>query len=112
MTIQTTVTHTEKRDVEITVPSFWKEPTTAYKHYRALLDTDTYCEIYVFDDSTTVKNATPDAFMVNGEISEAHQKWDLCDEEDFLVELSKALKSMKMEPVLTTNSFSHERHIN
>jgi hypothetical protein len=80
--ITTTIARKEERDIVIPVPSFWKEPTTSYDCYRAVLDDKTYVE------------------GRHDRIIEANDSWLLCSERDFMQAYDDAFEAIRLKPTV------------
>lgn len=102
MTITTQVTHTETREVEIPVPSFWKERIEVFKCYRAVLDENTFFEILEFPDEIIIR--TSEIKENDSRVLEAHAKFDIISEEDFFAAYNRIYESLRLTPALKVDA--------
>lgn len=82
MKLTITKTHKEEREIEIPVPSFWREPVSAYTCVRGLVNDHTLYEVLELNDATFLESR--DAKNDNGKISDAYERWTPITEEEFM----------------------------
>jgi hypothetical protein len=92
MTIQ--ITKTETKDIEVPVPSFWKNDTA----YTAVVDNKTAINLYADNDYTAIQHGTIEE--LKSFIAIAHNSFDLCTETEFMEAYNKTLKSLSLQPEL------------
>lgn len=100
ITLETTITHTEKRTLNIPAPSFWKEPTTAYDCYRAVLDEKTYIQVMRLwnGDIVDIEHSTVERRSAN--VLQAQENWSIISEQEFMQMYDDAWECMRLRPVL------------
>lgn len=96
--LETTITHTEKRMLTITEPSFWKEPAPYSDVYRAVLDENTFIEVWRLygGDRVDIMNST--VKLAADKILEAQTKWTPVTEQEFMQNYDDAWESMRLTP--------------
>lgn len=102
MKLETTVT--EKYEIEIPTPSFYKDNSCSksINDMRGILDEKTYCQIWESEARTCVVNA--DVSMMKSEIVEAFKKWQPISEEEFIAAYDRALHFLSLTPELSKES--------
>jgi hypothetical protein len=98
--ITTTIARKEERDIVIPVPSFWKEPTTSYDCYRAVLDDKTYVEVTRLWDGEIVHILNSTVERRHDRIIEANDSWLLCSERDFMQAYDDAFEAIRLKPTV------------
>ncbi len=105
MTIELTQTVTEKKQVNIPVPCFWKDEVNetleelGYKpSYVAVLDDQTAVRIFRSQDFTSIIHGSIQ--NLNAELVKAQEKWMLCSEEEFFQVYNDTLESIRLKPEL------------
>lgn len=100
LTVETTVVRSEKKTLNLPVPSFWKEPTTAYESYRAVLDEKTYVNVLILwgGEIMDIEHSTVERRSEN--IAQAQDKWTVISEDEFMEAYNKTWDSFRFIPQL------------
>lgn len=108
MTIKAVVTKTEEKEITISTASFWKEPTSSYGAYRAVLDEKTFIEVLIFwgGEIVDITHSTPERRL--DKILEASEKWGQIDESEFMRVYDDVYESMRLKPALVTTGETYD----
>lgn len=96
--LEATITHTEKKTLIVSAPSFWKEPTKYYDVYRAVLDEKTFIETMRLYNGEVVSVKHASIEKAKESILEAQLKWDVVTEQEFMQNYDDAWESMRLQP--------------
>ncbi len=99
MKLKTTVQ--KENEVDIKVPSFWKEPNPhglSMNAMIAILNEKTICKISESEDLTQVANM--ELWLAKNDIINASLNWEEITEQEFLAMYERALTSMSLTPQL------------
>ena len=93
---------TRETDVEIPVPSFYKDGkcSESISDIIAILDQNTIIKVYESERRTCVQNM--DLYLGESDIVYASLNWTPITEADFMLAHNSALHSMSLTPELTT----------
>ena len=100
-----TTTKSVETQVEITVPSFWKNfASRSWGEYIAIIDENTAVHIYTLDEFSSVSIGTPKD--LENRLSDLNKKSSICDyhpvsEEQFMAAYDDAWHSLNLRPVLS-----------
>jgi hypothetical protein len=99
MKIETT--QTNKQEIEIPVPSFYKDAgcSETINHMRGIIDNKTVADVWESPQRTNVSNG--DTNLYSSEIVEAFLKWKPVTELEFMTAYNRALHSMSLTPELS-----------
>ena|SRR5688572_23797888 len=97
MQLKTTVSVQQEIEINLETPAFFKNPTTAYIEFMAVLDECTI-EILELSGNTSIKNSATETRV--REIKTAYDSWEHISEEEFFEALDKALKDFNFKPSL------------
>lgn len=100
ITLETTITHTEKRMLKLSTPAFWKEPSLSYDCYRAVLDEKTYVQVLVLFNGEVVSIKHSSVEKESSDILKAQEKWDTITEQEFIKVYDDTLESISLRPKL------------
>jgi len=101
LNLKTTVSVPTEVSIELETPAFFKNPTSAYQEYLAVIEECTI-EVLFLSGNVSIKNfATEDRIR---EIKNALDHWEHISEEEFFEALDKALKDFNFKPSLVTTS--------
>jgi len=98
MKITTSLTQT--REIEIPVPSFYKDTSTSILDVVGILDEKTV--VRVWDNKSErifIENGIPE--RMSNEISKAFNLWQMIPEEEFFTHYNNAMESLSLTPKLT-----------
>ena len=108
MTLTVSVQKTQEEELQIEVPSFWRNKATTENiwEYIAVLDENTACKLTMWDDYIVIKNCTT-KYM---DLADLGRKFHSCNyqpvtEEEFLSIYSEALDGLSLTPKLVENNF-------
>lgn len=98
ITLETTITHTEKRTLKVNTPAFWKNPTSVYDEYIAVLDEKTFIKILTLwsGESLMIDHGTVE--RNTGNILKAQSDWNIITEQEFMQVYDDAWESMRLQP--------------
>lgn len=96
LSIQTT----EKKEIEIPVPSFYKKSDY---YFRAVFSEDDYRQLFVLNGTIALCLDYPE--NNHQEIYEAFQSWDPISELDFITKMDEALAAFTLTPTLKPFNF-------
>lgn len=102
ITLETTITHTEKRMLNIEAPSFWKNPSKHYDEYRAVLDEKTFIEVASLWNGEVVRIDHTTVERRSDRVLEAQEKWNVITEQEFMQVYDDAYESMRLTPKMFT----------
>lgn len=96
-------TQTEKKVIEIPVPSFFRDTICSDKitDMIGLIDSDTVVRVFESERRTSVQNY--DSTISGDDLVHAFQKWQPVTEDEFLAVYNRALHSMSLTPELSKN---------
>ena len=97
MLLKSTVSVLQEIELNIETPCFYKNPTTAYQEYLAVIDECTI-EVLNLSGTVSVKNSATETRV--REIKTAYDSWEHISEEEFFEALDKALKDFNFKPSL------------
>jgi len=97
LNLKTTVSVPTEVSIELETPAFFKNPTTAYQEYLAVIEECTI-EVLFLSGNVSIKNfATEDRIR---EIKNALDHWEHIAEEEFFENLNKALKDFDFKATM------------
>ena len=95
--LKTTVSVQQEIELNIETPAFYKNPTSAYQEYLAVIEECTI-EVLFLSGNVSIKNfATEDRIR---EIKNALDHWEHISEEEFFENLNKALKDFDFKATM------------
>jgi hypothetical protein len=97
--IKTQVTHKEEREVEIPIPSFWKE-VTILPTIIGILDEHTMYEVWTCDDSSTLKSMDLKSIPAEIRLNKLSGDFVPATEEEFMSAYKDARFKTDLEPML------------
>ena len=97
-----TTTQTAKTEIEIPIPSFYRDTlcSESITDLIGILDENTIIKVFESTRRTCVQNM--DIYLGESDIVSAHIHWQPITEDVFLYHHSRALHSMSLTPELTT----------
>lgn len=104
LTIKTQVTHKEEREVEIPIPSFWKNEDG--DEFKALLDDKTFMQINFYRSIDTVMIQNGDAENYKRTIASTHTNFLVISEEEFMSAYKDARFKTDLEPMLISKQMA------
>jgi len=99
-----TTTQTAKTEIEIPVPSFYKDHkcSESITDLIGILDEKTIVHIFETEKRTMVSNF--DVSLDNGDIVNAFHNWKPITEEEFMYHYNRAVHSLSLTPELIVNN--------
>jgi len=97
LNLKTTVSVPTEVSIELETPAFFKNPTTAYDEYMAVIEECTM-EVLFLSGNTFVKNLATEERV--REIKSAMDHWKQIDEREFFQALNKALKDFDFKATM------------
>lgn len=86
---------TQRHEIEIKPPIFWKHETYAW--FVGFLDEKTVCKVTILSDGTVfVANGSPES--LESSVLEANRDYNLTTEQEFLREYEDALSAISLSP--------------
>ena len=108
MTLTVSVQKTQEEELQIEVPSFWRNRATNEKifEYIAILDEKTCCKVTMWDDYVVIKNCT----HTHIDLADLGRKSHFCNyqpvtETEFISIYSEALEAASLTPRLVEKTF-------
>lgn len=97
LNLKSTISVQQEIEINIESPAFFKNPTSAYQEYLAVIEECTI-EVLFLSSTISVKNfATEERVR---EIKTAYDKWEHISEEEFFEALNKALKDFDFKATM------------
>lgn len=90
-------THTTDRELEISLPAFYKDTIGNITEYIAILEPETMVKVWHSPLRTCIANETTEG--QDKEISRIHKTYALGNEADFFLLFDKAMKTLFLHPV-------------
>lgn len=97
-------------EVEIPVPSFWKEPNSSCPYIIGLLDTDSVYIFYIGNSFSSMRVGT--TVTESDTIEKAVTNYTEITEEEFFTEYNRVYASMRLQPEIKHAEFDREIHNN
>ena len=99
MNLKVKTTHTTEREIEISLPAFYKSCSGAITEFIGILDEDTMVRVWDYKDHRTfIENQTTED--KDFEIANYHVNYELATESEFFAAFDKAYGSLYLRPQL------------
>ena len=101
MKLTSTISILQEVTVDLETPAFFKNPTTAYSEYLAVIDECTI-DVLELSGAVSIRNSATENKV--REIKTAYDSWEHISEEEFFEALNKALKDFDFKPSLRVSN--------
>jgi hypothetical protein len=91
-----TTTKTVPAEKTIPVPCFWKFSSKSVTHVRAVLDEETFVEVFITDQTISIDNSS--VYNRIRQIKDADERWNLATEEEFFEAYRAAYQDLNLMP--------------